>query len=194
MKFVFDRDPTNVQNRLEDLKTDLAKMFQLKFHLYDTEFYSQVDGSIDFGRTSSCFQVVNGDSVIDAQKLLDASSNRQFAALMDEYEIVDVERCAKVVSTSRVDWVQICLLAIAALIGLLALAASIAVCCLYGRYKRQLRRHAPIKIVEAPVRTFLPTSLPPGSVAGGENPRVVYDWQESTIPMDAASYRSLPNQ
>ena len=26
-------------------------------NVYDNEFYSKVDGSLDFGRTSSCFQV-----------------------------------------------------------------------------------------------------------------------------------------
>ena len=30
------------------------------------------------------------------------------------------------------------------------------------------------------------------SIAGSDG-RVLYDWQESTIPMDVASYRSLPN-
>ena len=74
-------------------------------------------------------------------------------------------------------------------------------------YKRNLRMNAPVKLVEAPVRTFIPThgTLPPGSLGptGGGGPlgapslagsdgRVLYDWQESTIPIDAQSYRSLP--
>ena len=33
-------------------------------------------------------------------------------------------------------------------------------------YKRSVRRSAPVKIVEAPVRAYVPTSLPPGSIAG----------------------------
>ena len=81
---------------------------------------------------------------------------------------------------------------------------------LSASYKQSLRRSAPVKIIEAPVRTYIPTSLPPGSVragptlaggGGGNAPsiagsdgRILYDWQESTIPMDAQSYRSMPNQ
>ena len=74
-------------------------------------------------------------------------------------------------------------------------------------FKRNLRRSAPVKIVEAPVRAYLPTSLPPGSIHGGtmgrngqmspsiadSDGRALYDWQESTIPIDAQSYRSYPN-
>ena len=54
MKFVFDLDPTSTQKRLPDFKEALETALRpqpLRFHLYDTEFYSQVDGSLDFGRT-----------------------------------------------------------------------------------------------------------------------------------------------
>ena len=30
-----------------------------------------------------------------------------------------------------------------------------------------MRKHAPVKIIEAPVRAYIPTSLPPGSIHGG---------------------------
>ena len=73
---------------------------------------------------------------------------------------------------------------------------------LLSSYKRSIRRSAPVKIIEAPVRAYVPASLPPGSIAGGGGgtlggpggPASAYDWQESTMPLDAASYRSLPNQ
>ena len=53
MKFVFDRDPSSVQRRLPEFKEDISKIFPqpLTFHIYETEFYSKVDGSLDFGRT-----------------------------------------------------------------------------------------------------------------------------------------------
>ena len=54
MKFVFDQDPTSTQKRLPDFKAALETALRpqpLRFNLYDTEFYSQVDGSLDFGRT-----------------------------------------------------------------------------------------------------------------------------------------------
>ena len=55
-------------------------------------------------------------------------------------------------------------------------------------YKQSLRRSAPVKIIEAPVRTYIPTSLPPGSVRAGpvagnapsiagSDGRILYDWQ-----------------
>jgi hypothetical protein len=59
MKFVFDRDPSLVRQALPEFQNELEQLFvsssssseSLKFHLYETEFYSQVDGSLDFGRT-----------------------------------------------------------------------------------------------------------------------------------------------
>ncbi len=156
---------------------------------------------------SSCFQVVSGETVIDqesSERLLDYSEKPELKRLLDSYDVVRVERCAAINPTDSVDWVEICLLAIALLIGVLSFIAAIAVCCLYSNYKQAIRRSAPVKIIEAPVRTFIPTSLPPGSIragggGGGGAPsiagsdgRILYDWQESTIPMDAASYRSMP--
>lgn len=103
--------------------------------------------------------------------------------------------------TKKIKWIEITLLVIAALIGFIAFIATIAICCFYSRYRRLLRRHQPVKIIEAPIRAYFPTSLPPGSIHGahgapsisGSDGRVLYDWQESTIPMDVASHRSLPN-
>lgn len=54
MKLVFDQDPSTVQKQLRALSDDMGQIFSpqpLKFNFYDTEFYSQVDGSLDFGRT-----------------------------------------------------------------------------------------------------------------------------------------------
>ena len=53
MKFVFNRDPTTVQRKLPEFKSQLEGAFAqpYKFNIYDTEFYSKVDGSLDFGRT-----------------------------------------------------------------------------------------------------------------------------------------------
>ena len=129
MKFVFDLDPTSTQKRLpefkEALETALAPQ-PLRFHLYDTEFYSQVDGSLDFGRTrccvvvlplydqehlfnlskisryfSSCFQVVSdeNESVVDqemSERLLDFSEKPELKRLLDNYDVVRVEVSEKV--------------------------------------------------------------------------------------------------
>ncbi len=60
MKFVFDDDPVKVSKQIADIKSELESAFALplSINIYDTEFYSQYDGSLDFGRTSSCFQVI----------------------------------------------------------------------------------------------------------------------------------------
>merc|ERR1712079_449803 len=129
------------------------------------------------------------------------SSEIDLTELYQEYDIIATERCAEIFVNQKIQWVELSLLVIAALIGFLAFIATIAICCFYSKYKRLMRKHAPVKIIEAPVRAYIPTSLPPGSIHGvhgapsiaGSDGRVLYDWQESTIPMDVASYRSLPN-
>lgn len=59
MKFVFDKNPVNVAKDMKEFKEEVeAALAQpLTLNVYDNEFYSKVDGSLDFGRTSSCFQV-----------------------------------------------------------------------------------------------------------------------------------------
>ena len=65
MRFVFENDPSSVRNKLPDFSNEIQKLLApdgpraqpLTLNLYDTEFYSKFDGSLDFGRTSSCFQV-----------------------------------------------------------------------------------------------------------------------------------------
>ena len=95
MKFVFDRDPTNVQRNLPYFKTDLEDAFAqpLKFNIYDTEFYSKVDGSLDFGRTSSCFQIMADDQVVDLKTSESIFDNNEddLKELFTKYNIVHVE-------------------------------------------------------------------------------------------------------
>ena len=57
MKFVFDRDPASVERKLPAFKDAIENEIlaprpqPLKLNIYETEFYSKVDGSLDFGRT-----------------------------------------------------------------------------------------------------------------------------------------------
>ena len=48
-----------MSGKIEAFKTEVEAAFAqpLTLNVYDNEFYSKVDGSLDFGRTSSCFQV-----------------------------------------------------------------------------------------------------------------------------------------
>ena len=95
MKFVFDRDPTNVQRNLPEFKNDLEGAFAqpLTFNIYDTEFYSKVDGSLDFGRTSSCFQIMADDQVVDLKTSESIFANNEdgLENLFTKYNIVQVE-------------------------------------------------------------------------------------------------------
>ena len=44
-----------------------------------------------------------------------------------------LQRCATINVTEQIDWIEICLMAIAVLIGVLALIAALALCCLYSK-------------------------------------------------------------
>jgi len=209
MKFVFDKNPVNVAKEANQFKKDIEGAFAqpLTLNVYDNEFYSKVDGSLDFGRTSSCFQILEQEDVVDldnVQNLFNRKKNKKLDELFLKYSVDNVERCARVRTPPKINWIQFCILIIAVFIGISAFIASIVVCCLYSKYKRRIRR-SNIKIVEAPVRALIPASLPPGSVMGpapslmgqnnpsinGSNGRI-YEWQETAMPIDTASYRSLP--
>merc|ERR1712079_851333 len=141
----------------------------------------------------------------DVQNMFNRRRNKKLENLFSKYSVDSVERCARVRTPPKINWIQFCILIIAVFIGIAAFIASIVVCCLYSKYKRRIRR-SNIKIVEAPVRALIPASLPPGSVMGpapslmgqANNPSVhgsngrIYEWQETAMPIDTASYRSLP--
>jgi len=204
MKFVFDKNPVTVAREVKQFKADVEAVFAqpLILNIYDNEFYSKFDGSLDFGRTSSCFQVLDDEDVVDldkVQNLFSDKQNRELTDLLSKYSVDSVERCAQVRAPPKITWVQFCILIIGVFIGIASFIASIVICCLYSKYKRRIRR-SNIKIVEAPVRALIPASLPPGSVMGpaqgtpsvnGSNGRI-YEWQETAMPIDTASYRSLP--
>jgi len=204
MKFVFDKNPVMVAKQLRAFKQEVEASFAqpLTLNIYDNEFYSKIDGSLDFGRTSSCFQILDNEDVVElpmAETLFNVDKNDNLAELMNKYSVDSVERCAEIRKPPKLTWVQLCILIIAVFIGVASFIASIVVCCLYSKYKRRIQR-SNIKIVEAPVRALIPASLPPGSVMGAAQPAPsvngsngrIYEWQETAMPIDTASYRSLP--
>merc|ERR1712223_296631 len=138
MRFVFDRDPNTVQKTLPEFKLALESTAlpnhaqKLKFNIYETEFYSKVDGSIDFGKTSSCFQIMEDERIVDLKtsETIFAENDIELKRLFEQFN-VQVERCSEVFVTKKIQWVEI---------SLIAIAATIAVCCFYSKYKRQLRK------------------------------------------------------
>ena len=147
MKFVFDEDPVKVSRHISEIKNEIEAAFPrelpLSINIYDTEFYSQ-GGGLDFGRTSSCFQVLkDGGSIAlsSVQTLFDPKTIRpDLQEKLDKFRVIKVERCANVKSTYTISWVQICILAIGILIGVIAFIAAVTTCCLYSKYKRRIRR------------------------------------------------------
>ena len=95
MRFVFDRDPTSVQKALPEFKLALEDTAQtilaqnLKFNIYETEFYSKVDGSIDFGKTSSCFQIMEDENVVDLKtsETIFADNDVELKKVFDEFNV-----------------------------------------------------------------------------------------------------------
>merc|ERR1711935_1229928 len=114
MKFVFDKNPVMVARQLKSFKQEVEAVFAqpLTLNIYDNEFYSKFDGSLDFGRTSSCFQVLDNEDVVDlsiAQTLFNIEKNHNLAELLAKYSVDSVERCAQIRKPPKVTWVQLCM-------------------------------------------------------------------------------------
>jgi hypothetical protein len=102
MKFVFDKNPVLVAEEMKQFKADIEEAFAqpLTLNIYDSEFYSQYDGSLDFGRTSSCFQVLKDEDTVNLNEVMDIfdEENPQYQKLkplLEKYSVDSVERCAR---------------------------------------------------------------------------------------------------
>lgn len=131
---------------------------------------------VKFQNFSSCFQIIGNRSYTleELEKLLTTSPalNKAFT----DYGITGIERCAGRLAIKDASWIQIWVLVVAALIGVLALIASVAICCCYARYKRILRRRQKQmeKIMPVPsVADYMTirhpgSSRPPASIMGSQ--------------------------
>merc|ERR1711884_761326 len=133
MKFVFDKNPVNVAKQMRQFKSEIESAFAqpLTLNVYDNEFYSKVDGSLDFGRTSSCFQVLQDEDVVDLDKvnrLFDESKNRKLNDVFEKFSVTSVERCSEVRAAPAVNWIQILILTIAVFIGVVAFISTVIIC------------------------------------------------------------------
>ena len=92
-------NPFQVAQELKQFKNDIEGAFAqpLTLNIYDSEFYSQYDGNLDFGRTSSCFQVLRNESTVnlnDVQSLF-GEENPLLKSRLEKYSVDSVERCAR---------------------------------------------------------------------------------------------------
>ncbi|XP_076056440.1 cadherin-87A-like [Oratosquilla oratoria] len=221
LRFVFSKTPGEVRRDLPDFTHDLqdALLVNAEVNIYDTDYYTNTNGAIDFSSTGSCFQLV-GRNLAETRVLVDIKHNSKLAPIFDKYTVSKVENCVPHRSSRRTDWIELWVLVIAGFIGLGAFVAAIAVCCLYSRYRKKIQRHNHhVRLLEsagqAPQTVLPPGSIlmlppgppgPPGSVTTSgppgppmlmpppghpsEHGRGGFEWQERGMPMDTMSYRS----
>lgn len=96
LKFVFTRPPNEVGRYIKKFKEDVEKSLgvpQASLNLYDTQFYSKNDGSLDFSSTGSCFQLVgpNNYNPKDTVSLLEDPSNHELKNVYKQYEVKNIE-------------------------------------------------------------------------------------------------------
>ncbi|KAF4531726.1 hypothetical protein B566_EDAN008939 [Ephemera danica] len=166
---------------------------------------------------SSCFQLLGEKALglAGMQRMLDTSDNPALSSVLAKYHVQSIERCSPAPEAVKASAVQVWVLALAALVGFVALIASIVVCCLHQRYKRQMKRLMMMRrgpgtvissgsggyafVMPAPAGSVVLTAPP--SVAG-THPAGLQDWPPellatpaSLLPpgavQDAASYRSF---
>lgn len=96
LKFVFTRPPNVVGHYITKFKEEVEKSLgipQVSLNLYDTQFYSKNDGSLDFSSTGSCFQLVgpNNYNPKDTISLLEDPSNHELKNVYKQYEVKNIE-------------------------------------------------------------------------------------------------------
>ncbi|KAG1683801.1 Cadherin-23 [Nymphon striatum] len=153
MKFIFSKPPAEVRKAINSLKMDLKKTIKnkkLSLNLYDSHYYSDGDGRLDLQSTSSCFQLIEDQDIIDPQRsmeLLDHNANPDLVQLYQNYSVVEVQRCAHRQDQIKMSWVEISLIAIAIFVAIMALLSAVVLSCLYCGYKRKLKKAAYYKSV-----------------------------------------------
>ncbi|KAK3851902.1 hypothetical protein Pcinc_041481, partial [Petrolisthes cinctipes] len=221
MRFVFGLTPGEVRRQLDNFRREVegALPVTASLNIYDTAYYSNADGAIDFTTTGSCFQL-EGRNLHDTKLLLDAQQNPDLDRVFNRFTVRKVERCVPRRASTGADWVEVWVLVIAAFIGIGGGVSAITVCCLYSRYRRRLdQHHRHLRLLESPPSVLPPGSIvmlpqaaggvplgppphhhhpgpppghpvhPPASMLSSEPPRT-YEWQERGLPLDNVSYRS----
>uniref|UniRef100_A0A1B6GN15 Cadherin domain-containing protein n=2 Tax=Cuerna arida TaxID=1464854 RepID=A0A1B6GN15_9HEMI len=140
LKFVFSRPPADVRQSLPKFRQEIEKALAVpaSLNVYDTQFHAKLDGSLDFSSTSSCFQLV-GDRGLDLKEmenLLQPGRNVEIDKIYSNFNVQDVQRCTLQLGKAGVTWAQLCVLVIAAFIGLASLVSGCVLCFSYNRWQR----------------------------------------------------------
>ncbi|KAF6205675.1 hypothetical protein GE061_019848, partial [Apolygus lucorum] len=140
MKFVFSIPPGEVRMALPDFKNEVEQVLgsPVALNVYDTQFLSKRDGSLDFSATSSCFQLVGARTfdIKEMERIMSLENNPKMEALYKKYNVQSVQRCAPFLAKAEVTWVQLCVLGIAAFIGVASFISGCVLCCSYNRWQR----------------------------------------------------------
>lgn len=158
LKFVFSKPPVEVRKTLEDFERAVQQALSLPIsvNVYDTQFYSKEDNSLDFSSTSSCFQMVGKETydLNEMKALLTDPKNEELKKVYYNYHVDKVQHCAALVSRTDASMTQMWVLAIAVLVGVAAIISSCALCCMHAKYKRQVK-HARLRDQPRPPLSYV---------------------------------------
>lgn len=137
LKFVFSKPPAEVRKKLENFEKAVQQALSLPIsvNVYDTQFYSKDDNSLDFSSTSSCFQMV-GKEVYDLREmktLLTDPNNEELKKVYRNYNVEKVANCANTVARADASKTQMWVLAIAILVGIATIVSSCTLCCMHSK-------------------------------------------------------------
>lgn len=137
LKFVFSKPPVEVRKTLEDFERAVQQALSLPIsvNVYDTQFYSKEDNSLDFSSTSSCFQMVGKESydLDEVRALLTDPKNEELKKVYRAYHVEKVQHCAALVARADASMTQMWVLAIAVLVGVATIISSCALCCMHAK-------------------------------------------------------------
>ncbi|XP_066594844.1 cadherin-87A [Prorops nasuta] len=194
LKFVFSKPPVEVRKTLENFEKAVQSALSLPIsvNVYDTQFYSKDDNSLDFSSTSSCFQMV-GKEVYDLDEmksLLTDPKNEELKKVYKAFHVEKVQHCAAIVARADASMTQMWVLAIAAMVGVAAITSSCALCCMHSKYKKQVK-HARLRDQPRPplsyvssgqgmISTASHTTLGPGTMVSLGPHEGSYEWGADT--------------
>ncbi|GIY03172.1 cadherin-23 [Caerostris extrusa] len=186
LKFVFYKRPNEVREIIPDFEKALKEAVAqpISLNIYDTNFYARNDGSLDFESTSSCFQLLENDVIIEPKESHEDFEQRQ--NLPSFVNCIQIINCASSREAYRMLWSEIVVCVIAAVMAFVSFILCILICTMYSNYTKKLKRMSYFHSVYLTENGGHPPLSP------AEQKRI-YEWQEMNAPLaDAASFKSYP--